>query len=477
VNQQGACRPCWLQARALARRDQAPIDVVAANRHGQQLMFANMSSWAKDRRPRIRPPTPARDPQPRDRRTAASRYGQLDLFAYRPVEDRALRYGFGDPPDVKLSLLLDRLTCEHAAAHGWHREQTTTIRVAVRVLQAMRALAQTPILASDVMHLVSVDLAARPVIEILAANDLLIDDRVLTVRTWFDDHTGGLPAPMGKELRFWFEVLHRGSSTPPRSHPRAEGTIRILARWALPTLRAWADAGHQSLREITREDVLAVLPAANTPRTTLARALTSIFGILKRHKIIFVNPTARVRVGSFDRRIPMPVDITEARAAFNSADPVQAALAALVGIHGLRVAETCGLHLTDLRDGRLYLPERTIVLAAPVKLRLAAYLDYRNDRWPDTANPHFFIHYLSTGHLRPVGAPWIGRRLGMSPRALRQDRIIDETQATHGDLRRICDFFGVTMATAEHYATTLNHPGLTDTLPQPVASSRTQGPD
>ena len=35
--------------------------------------------------------------------------------------------------------------------------------------------------------------------------------------------------------------------------------------------------------------------------------------------------------------------------------------------------------------------------------------------------------------------------LGMSAQAIRADRIVDETYATPGDLRRICDFFGVTM--------------------------------
>jgi hypothetical protein len=44
--------------------------------------------------------------------------------------------------------------------------------------------------------------------------------------------------------------------------------------------------------------------------------------------------------------------------------------------------------------------------------------------------------------------------------AVREDRIVDEALATGGDLRRICDLFGVTIATAEHYTTVLGHPGL-----------------
>jgi len=48
----------------------------------------------------------------------------------------------------------------------------------------------------------------------------------------------------------------------------------------------------------------------------------------------------------------------------------------------------------------------------------------------------------------------------MSGSAVRRDRIVDETIATGGDLRRVSDFFGVTVTTTEHYATVLGHPSL-----------------
>jgi len=246
--------------------------------------------------------------------------------------------------------------------------------------------------------------------------------------------------------------------------------------WALPTLRAWADAGHASLREISRDDVLTALPASGNPRATTGRALRSIFATLKQRKIIFVDPTTRIDIGSFIRRIPIPADTRQLRAAFTSTHPPRAPLTALIGIHGLRAAEIRQLQLVDVHDGRLHLPNRTIPLAATVKTRLATYLDYRASRWPNTVNPHFFINQITAGTTGPVGPHWVWVNLAMSPQALRQDRIVDETQASGGDLRRICDFFGVTIATAEHYATTLNHPDLNDTDLAAAASSRTQGP-
>jgi hypothetical protein len=38
--------------------------------------------------------------------------------------------------------------------------------------------------------------------------------------------------------------------------------------------------------------------------------------------------------------------------------------------------------------------------------------------------------------------------------------MVDEAIATDGDLRRICDLSGVTIATAQHYASLLSHPAL-----------------
>lgn len=460
INERGACRLCWLQTRDQAQRNE-PIDVLAANRFGQQLMLANMSSSKNGYRPHPRrdfrrPPFTEPRPPPRP----APWPDQLDLFAFRPIEDPALRYGFGPPPSIRLATRLDQHVCEHADRHGWSEEQSTRARIGLRVLLAMRRLDTTPIKARDVMQLIPLGLSARTVLAVLEANGLLVEDRTARIQLWFTSQTAALPDPMRRELHIWFDILHRGSSTPPRSRPRSDTTIGTRTRWALPTLHAWAESGHQSLREITREQVLAVLPAGGNGRATLGRALRSIFGILRRHKVLFLNPMARISAGNVDRRIPLPIDTARLRAAFSSDDPVQAALTALIGIHGLRSSEICALQLTDIRDGRVHLPGRTIPLAQPAKARLDAYLDERDRRWPSSINPHLFIHYLSATTTGPVGRAWVTNRLGMSAHALRQDRIIDEAQATGGDLRRICDFFGVVMATAEYYATTLNHPDL-----------------
>ncbi|WP_171069242.1 hypothetical protein, partial [Actinomadura geliboluensis] len=398
--------------------------------------------------------------------------GQLDLLAPDPLADAARRYGAGDPPGLLLAERLDQLTLDHARQHSWSPVQTRRARIGMRVLLAIAQATEPPIRAGDVARLSTLGLSPTPVRAVLAQAGLLTEDRIPILEAWFTQHIAGLPDPMADELHLWFQVMHRGSTTPPRRRPRAPVTIKLLLLWALPTLKGWAEAGHRSLREISRDQVIAALPTGGTPRVKVARGLRSIFSTLKARRIIFTNPTARVRIGSFERRTPLPADTRRLAAALNSTDPATAALAALLIFHGLRPAELRDLHLTDIHDRRCHLTDRTVLLADPVTTRLAAYLDHRHHQWPGSLNPHFFVHRQTASTTGPVNRCWVNKHLGMPAEAVRQDRIIDEILATGGDLRRICDLFGVTIATAQHYTTVLNHPSLTTDEP---AGSPTQG--
>jgi hypothetical protein len=474
----GVCRLCYRQT-VLARRRlrrQRPVDPVWANRHGQQLFLAHLLATDGQRhRPTSRSqqtpqPGPGRRQRPRHRRVAASpsalsqvypvAHRQLLLFELPPDLGRVGRRGFPDPPDPQLAAWLQQLTWDHATRHGWSITRRKTVQQAIRILLALQATPGAPILASDVARMTTIGLPVGPVLAILAQAGMLDDDRTPAIQRWFDRQVVGLPAAMASELHAWFQVLLRGSHTPPRSRPRAEVTIRTQLLWALPTLRAWAQAGHLSLREISREDVLAALPPSGNPRATLGRALRSIFKVLKARKLTFTNPTARITTGEPAARQPLPADLTVLREGLESQDPARAALTALLAFHGLRARQLCGLRLGDLRDGRLHLDGRTILLAIPVRQRLAAWLDHRNTRWPNTANPHLFVHYRTATQTRPVGLHWLYLKLGSSVRAIREDRILDEAHASAGDLRRLCDLFGLSVKAAERYTASLDHPAL-----------------
>ena len=189
--------------------------------------------------------------------------------------------------------------------------------------------------------------------------------------------------------------------------------------------------------------------------------------------MLFVNPTAQLNMGNFERRIPMPTDTAVLGALFNSPDPATAAITALIGVHGLRPAEASALQLVDIHDHRIHLPDRTILLAHATKATLDRYLLHRHHRWPGSINPHFLVHSRSASTLEPVRVPWLTDKLGIPPSAMRQDRILAEVNAG-GDHRRLCDFFGITIETAAHYLSTLTHPDLEDHTPVPP-SSRTPG--
>lgn len=104
--------------------------------------------------------------------------------------------------------------------------------------------------------------------------------------------------------------MRHGSSTPPRRKPRHPRTAVAKLRWALPALQVWAAAGHEHLREVSREDVIAVLPASGTARHTMLQGLRSIFTVLKARKLVFVNPASRIPTGQLARRIPLPTRLT-----------------------------------------------------------------------------------------------------------------------------------------------------------------------
>jgi hypothetical protein len=48
----------------------------------------------------------------------------------------------------------------------------------------------------------------------------------------------------------------------------------------------------------------------------------------------------------------------------------------------------------------------------------------------------------------------------MTVQEAREDRILHELHATGGDLRRICDMFGLSIAGASRYSAVLAHTGL-----------------
>lgn len=468
LDDSGSCRLCRKTRSLIAHdlgRKPCTVSLAMANRWGQQLFLADM--WHREGPGKHKGPYIKKTVPPDMSLLRPAPYEQLTLLDLPRDLTAGLRHGFPPPPDPAREAAWHQLVREHATLHGWSRSCTDKTQRAIRIVLGMQDTPGAAIRASEVLPLSSIRHPVRPVLDILTAARMLADDRVPPVVRWFQVQIANLPADIRHELDVWFDIARNGSNTPPRFRPRSDSTVTNQLRFALPTIQRWA-RDHASLREIGRDDVLTALPPSGSSRSTVLQGLRSIFRVLKARKLTFVNPTARISVPTPDKPIPAAIDLSALRDALDSEDPTRSALAALLAFHAVRVWQLLQLHVTDVHDGRLYLPDHIVPLAEPVRQRVSAYLDYRQQSWPNTANPHLFIHYRNANTTTPSTPWWIRKRLGMTAQSIRQDRILDEAHATSGDVRRLCDLFGLSIASAYRYTTSVDHPRLADIADPPV---------
>ncbi len=455
VNGRGICRLCWKTASGY-RTSRGMFDPIGGNRHGQQLFFADMQKAAAVRG--RQPPSSGPAQWPTGRPVT---HRQLVLFPMAHDVSRG-RTPLPAPRDLDLAAALDVVAVAHARQQGWGRTPTSKVRSGIGILLGLQDTPGAPIRHSETVVLPPLLVTIRPVIEVLKTVGMYEDDRTPAVEVWFAEHTARLPDAMRHELGVWFDVMVNGSTLSPRRHPRSPTTIRVYMSATQAALRRWADMGHQSMREITRADVLAALPRDPARRKICGQAMRSIFGILKDRKLIFANPAVRLAHTNDYVMVPSVVDLDAVRGALNSTDPARAAITGLVAYHGLRSHQLRDLLLTDIRDRHLHLDGRTIPLADPARRRIRDWLDHRGQRWPTTTNPHLFIHFRTAAQIGPVGTRWVFLTFGMpgGVQALRSDRILHEAIATNGDPRRLCDLFGLSIQAATRYTDTIAEPAL-----------------
>lgn len=452
---EGVCRLCRKQA-TLVRDRRGQLDVIAANTQGQQLFLADMFS---DHSPAQRRP----DDWPAVEAIRPARHEQMLLFTMPRNLAAHGRANMPAPADPHLATQLDERACAQATAHAWGLKLTANSRIGIRILLGLQDTPGAAVNASEVAQLRTIGLPVWTVMEILAAAGMLIEDRAPALDQWFNAQIDGLPQPMHTEVSTWYQIMRNGRPTTPRRRPRCETTVRLHTTWALPILRAWATSGRTSLREITKHDILDALPASGNPRSTAGQGLKSIFKVLREHKILFTNPTSRVKTGEHATRQPVPANLDKIREALHSRNVAQATVVALIAFHGLRTGHIQRLKLTDLHDARLHIDGRIIVLAKPVTATLRRWLDYRQTRFPNTVNDHLFIHYRSACHPdTPVGHRWVRLTIGegLTGTLIREDRILNEVHATDGDTRRLVDLFGLSVQASSRYTATLDHPSL-----------------
>jgi hypothetical protein len=476
----GYCRLCWCQARydRAATAADARSAVVLAPwlpqvRH-HQLFFAGMD--CKRAAPRAQPRRygqkgrPFKPPPPAVTRPGACGT-QMALFAAAPIRHyRQVRFDLRRGTAPANPWLAWALHLAHLAgeARGW---QPVTRRGMQRVLVTLLAghgdgevIAASAVRAVAGQHSIS----SHNVIEILATMEIVAEDRPDLFTSWLEVKLTGLAAGLARETRRWAVTLHDGG---PRTRARSPHTAQTYLRAARPALLAWSTR-HDHLREITSDDVLAYLADLYGDERRLAvNALRSLFTWARKTGVIFRNPAARIKLGKREHPIWQPLTAGQlADAAAAAATPQARLCLVLAAMHAARLGAIRALQLddADLASGRLRLAGADRPMGEVTGKVLREWLEYRQHRWPHTANPHLLLSPESALRHGPVSTAYL-ISLPATLERLRIDCQLAEARATGFDPLHLAEVFGISEHTAIRYA--INARQLTRPADQTAAPS------
>ncbi|GAA4479339.1 hypothetical protein GCM10023094_24330 [Rhodococcus olei] len=460
---EGYCRLCRLQALADAKdagKTTVSEPFLRGVRH-QQLFFARMhrdhyrvigrerlgKNGTRGRRP---PPMGA---ELRDQVWAGVQlHLPLDLRRDYGRFDRRMDADLANPTLIRGR----RVAQDFGEAHGWSRALAAGVDRALVVVLSCHT-GDEKIRYSE---LISAVRHRGRVADVLDRLGLLDDDRAPAFEAWLERKLDGLTPGIRREVEDWIRALHDGG---PRTRPRDPNTVWGYLNGIRPILLGWS-RHYNHLREVTRDDVLAIVNAlqGNKRRHTLS-VLRSLFGHCRKAGVIFLDPTARIRVGPNNYGAILPLgdhEITEAVGAATT--PATRLAVALAAIHAAR-SKDIGQSLlddVDLGDRRLTIAGRSRPLDDLTYRALTDWLSYRRTRWPNTANPHLLVNRVTAVRTCPVGRVWITRAfwgLAATLDRLHVDRQLEES-LTHGpDPLHLAAVFGISPGTAIRYAAAARH--------------------
>ncbi|GAQ65333.1 hypothetical protein [Streptomyces scabiei] len=230
---------------------------------------------------------------------------------------------------------------------------------------------------------------------------------------------------------------------------------------AWSTLTSWTAAG-LDLRQVTASHIETELARhqGNVARGLLG-VLRSMFRALKQERVIFRNPTARLQQHA-GVHLPRPLSSDHLAGILDQLDgPAARLIVGLVAIHAVRAVEVARLGLTDPDLARRTLAVRRgegihLVYLDDLSTDLAAdWLRERRRRWPQATNPHLLITSQSYRHPASPQISYCAMRaafdqIGLLPRQVRADRILDEARETT-DPVHLVRLFGIHPSIAVKY--------------------------
>lgn len=359
-------------------------------------------------------------------------------------------------PDNRWLRWAQHLAHQTAERRGWSRGVRDDVQRSLTILLSRH-------IDGDVVHYSAMfaalrarDLTVDHVGYVLGEMGILVDDRQPSFEDWLEGKLDGIAAGIARETETWLRTLRDGG---PRARPRSIGTVWTYANTIRPILLDWsAHCGH--LREVTRDDVITTLESlhGSTRQGTLV-ALRSLFKHCKKTRVVFTNPTSRIRVGDRGAKLIQPLNPEQIQRTVNGATrPADRLIVALAGVHAARSATIRALQLDDVDLGN-----RRLTLAAHVRplddlthRLLLEWLEYRRTRWPYTANPHLIINSQTANKLGPASGYWLAagfRGQHATLERLRVDRQLEEAALTHGpDPLHLAVVFDLDEKTAIRYA-------------------------
>lgn len=390
--------------------------------------------------------------------------GQLELFPMRrdwkPVAKLAVLPAL-TPAAQRVVDDVDRM----AADHAWNPISLSAVKRTLRILLSWLG-ADSPIAEDDVRTLQQDHPPATTarVLLILAKHRLLTrsaDSETTVDQRWVETRIEDIGhATISAELRLWVRVM-RGEGRR-RRRPRSWEIIRNYLFAAAPTLQSWA-ADLSSLREVTPEHIRAALKdLSGTSAQGVRTGLRSVFVALRQERVVFRDPSRGVRLASVVT-LPTALHDEQLRGLIDRGrSTLEQAIIALVAIHAVHVREVRNLAVADVDFARatvtierIRAPARVVHLDTLTVGLLKAWLRERQHRWPTTDNDHLFITAAGAFNIQhpPVSTSMINtafRRLGLTPRQVRIDRILHEALVT-ADPVHLMQVFGVSVRSAVHY--------------------------
>lgn len=449
----GYCRACWLQAGITAegRRRIAPGDFHPGGYW--QLSLAGTTrlghtGWAGE-------PTPGGPGQPATASSVATGGTQLELFSPKGSRPFDKRHWVASTITNQALERARVIAAELAGIRGWNPRIVIETGRALAVVLADHHTGDLVAWSELPPALRPRDLSVTRTAEILHLAGLLNDDQVTSFTTLTQTRLAALPPAIAADVEHWLHTRHHGG---PRSHPRDEHTVRMNLNRVHPLLRRWAERyGH--LREVTTADITAATdPLTGSLRRQTLTALHSLFAHAKKTGRIFRDPTRGITNGQRPLHLLQPLLPEQIDQATTAATTPAARLAlALAAVHAARPKSIRELHLHDIDLGNRRL---TITgLARPLddltRTLVLAWLHYRTQRWPGTANPHLIINQQTAMTTRAVSENWLTtscRGLTATLERLRMDRQLEEALTHDADPMHLAAIFGIDDTTALRYA-------------------------